>query len=78
MTNSRFPKLSKKQVYYYIAMFPMQSAIVTNKVRSILNPMAENSFDFSVFMNKLFWSKDIHVRAGYFHIKTLLEKNNIL
>ena len=78
MTNMRFLKLTKKQAYYYISMFPYQSAIVTEKVKRILNPMNEKNFDFAVFMNKLFWSKDIHVRAGYFHIKTLLEKNNTL
>lgn len=71
----QYPTLSKRQTYYFMNKIPMQSRRVYEAVKKIVDPMPENKFDFTELMNTLFFSKDILLRTGYFHLKTLTEQN---
>jgi hypothetical protein len=73
--SQRYPNLSKRQVYYFMSKIPLQSRRVYDAVKRIVDPMPETHFDFSELMNTLFFSKDILMRTGYFHLKTLTDKN---
>lgn len=73
----KFPNLPKGVVYNLIKQFPKQSARISNAVKGDLDKFADKNFDFNQFMNKLFWSKDILRRTGYYHFKTLLQINKI-
>jgi hypothetical protein len=73
-----FPRLTKKQAFYLTTTFPHQSPKVISAVRQELNKTHESKFDFNEFMGKLFWSKDILKRTGYYHMKTALEKNKTI
>jgi hypothetical protein len=73
-----YPKISKKQCYYYLNQFPYQSQKVIKAVKKVLDPLNEKNFDFNALMNYLFWSKDILLKMGYYHFKVQLEKGNLL
>lgn len=77
MTN-KLPNLPKGAVYHLINQFPEQSARIKKAVRGDLDKMGDKNFDFNKFMNKLFWSKDILRRTGYYHFKTLLQINKMI
>lgn len=70
-----YPVLSKRQTYYFMNQIPLQSRRVFDAVKKLVDPMPEKTFDFSNLMNTLFFSKDILLRTGYFHLKTSLDKN---
>lgn len=72
----RYPQLNKKTTLYFLSLFPKQSTKVKSVVLQQINTMTEKNFDFNDLMNKLFWSKNINARAGYFHFRTLLQRNN--
>lgn len=72
----RYPEMTKKQTFYFISLFPKQSGRVKSAVLTIVNAMPDNSYSFNELMNKLFWSKNINARTGYFHFRTLLQRNN--
>ena len=72
----RYPELTKKQTFYFISLFPKQSYRVKSAVITIVNSLSDKSYSFNDLMNKLFWSKNINARAGYFHFRTLLQRNN--
>jgi hypothetical protein len=72
----RYPELTKKQTFYFISLFPNQSSRVKSAVLTIVNSISDKSYSFNDLMNKLFWSKNINARAGYFHFRTLLQRNN--
>jgi len=72
----RYPELTKKQTFYFISLFPKQSNRVKSAVITIVNSLSDKSYSFNDLMNKLFWSKNINARAGYFHFRTLLQRNN--
>jgi|APGre2960657373_1045057.scaffolds.fasta_scaffold01165_10 hypothetical protein len=72
----RYPELTKKQTFYFISLFPTQSNRVKSAVLTIVNSISDKSYSFNDLMNKLFWSKNINARAGYFHFRTLLQRNN--
>ncbi len=73
--SNNYPALSKRQTYYFMSKIPLQSRRVYEAVKRIVDPMPENGFDFADLMNTLFFSKDILMRTGYFHLKTLTDKN---
>jgi hypothetical protein len=72
----RYPSISKKQTLYFVSLFPFQSHRVKSEVLKLVNTKTDNNFDFNDLMSKLFWSKNINARAGYFHLRTLLQRNN--
>ena len=72
----RYPELNKKTTLYFVSLFPKQSVKVKSVVLQHINAMTERNFNFNDLMNKLFWSKNINARAGYFHFRTLLQRNN--
>jgi hypothetical protein len=72
----RYPELTKKQTFYFVSLFPKQSNRVKSAVITIVNSLSDKSYSFNDLMNKLFWSKNINARAGYFHFRTLLQRNN--
>jgi len=73
---NRFPEFNKKTTLYFVSLFPKQSGKVKSVVLQHINSMGDNNFNFNDLMRKLFWSKNINARAGYFHFRTLLQRNN--
>jgi hypothetical protein len=53
---------------------PLQSRRVYDAVKKVVDPMPEKKFNFSELMNTLFFSKDILLRTGYFHLKVHIDK----
>jgi hypothetical protein len=72
----RYPNLTQKQTFYFVSLFPSQSTKVKMEVLKLVNTKTDKTFDFNELMRKLFWSKNINARAGYFHLRTLLQRNN--
>jgi hypothetical protein len=70
-----FPDLTKKQAFYLTTLIPLQSPKIISALRKELNKVHDSKFNFNDFMSRLFWSKDILKRTGYYHLKTALEKN---
>jgi hypothetical protein len=69
-----YPDFSKRQTYFFMQQIPLQSRKVYNAVKQVIDPMPEKSFNFTKFMNQLFFSKDILLRTGYFHLKIHVDK----
>jgi hypothetical protein len=69
-----YPDFSKRQTYFFMQQIPLQSRRVYDAVKRVVDPMPENKFSFSELMNTLFFSKDILLRTGYFHLKVHIDK----
>jgi hypothetical protein len=69
-----YPDFSKRQTYFFMQQIPLQSKRVYEAVKQVVDPMPENKFSFSELMNTLFFSKDILLRTGYFHLKVHIDK----
>ena len=69
----KFPDLPKGTVYTMLTHFPKQSGGVTSAVRKELDNW-KGEWDFNALMTKLFWSKDILKRTGYYHLNIQVKK----
>lgn len=69
----RFPDLPKGAVYIMLTHFPKQSGRIASAVRKDLDKW-KGDWDFNAFMGKLFWSKDILKRTGYYHLNSQITK----
>jgi hypothetical protein len=70
----RYKELSKALVYHMVRKFPEQSSGVKKAVIKKIHHW-NGPWDFNMFMNSLFFSKDILLRTGYYHLNVQLKKH---
>lgn len=69
-----YKDLPKGVVYALTKMFPKQSERVRRAVIKELDEW-KGEWRFDAFMRKLFYSKDILLRTGYYHLNIQVKKH---